>query len=250
MILQTHNLTKNFGGLKAVSNVSLGIKENAIHSILGPNGAGKTTLFNLITGAIRPETGTVHFDGNEITGWSPDKLAKIGIVRTFQRTSIFRQLSVLENVSLAIRSRLGLNYKLRNSPEVEDSVAEEAFKCLNQVGLENRGDIAASNLAHGYQRALDIAIGLALKPKLILMDEPLAGMSRGDREGIADLVVNLRKELSLTIVMVEHDVGMVMKLSDTITVMQNGRVIAEGTPEVIREDENVKKAYLHGSFAA
>lgn len=249
MILQTNDLSKSFGGLKAVSNVSLGIKENAIHSILGPNGAGKTTLFNLITGAIAPAKGTVHFNGKEITGWSPDKLATVGVVRTFQRTSIFRHLSVLENVSLAIRSRRGLNYKVRISREVDDSVNEEAFECLHDVGLDKRDGIMADKLAHGYQRALDIAIGLALKPKLILMDEPLAGMSRGDREGIADLVLKLRNELGLTIVIVEHDVGMVMKLSDTITVMQHGRIIAEGAPEAIREDENVKKAYLHGSFA-
>ncbi|HUH58489.1 MAG TPA: ABC transporter ATP-binding protein [Candidimonas sp.] len=249
MILQTNDLSKNFGGLKAVSNVSLQIKENAIHSILGPNGAGKTTLFNLITGAIAPATGTVHFDGKEVTGWSPDKLAAIGVVRTFQRTSIFRRLSVLENVSLAIRSRRGLNYKIRVSRDVDDSVKEEALKCLHDVGLDKHDGIMADKLAHGYQRALDIAIGLALKPKLILMDEPLAGMARGDREGIARLVLKLRDELGLTIVIVEHDVGMVMKLSDTITVMQHGRIIAEGAPEAIREDENVKKAYLHGSFA-
>ncbi len=250
MILQTNDLSKSFGGLKAVENVSLGIKENAIHSILGPNGAGKTTLFNLITGAIAPANGTVYFGGKEITGWSPDKLATIGVVRTFQRTSLFRHLSVLENVSLAIRSRRGLNYKVRISREVDDSVNEEALKCLRDVGLDKRDGIMADKLAHGHRRALDIAIGLALKPKLILMDEPLAGMSRGDREGIADLIVKLRNELGLTIVIVEHDVGMVMKLSDTITVMQHGRIIAEGAPKTIREDENVKKAYLHGSFAA
>jgi branched-chain amino acid transport system ATP-binding protein len=249
MILLTNDLSKSFGGLKAVSNVSLSIKQNAIHSILGPNGAGKTTLFNLITGAIAPATGTVHFDGKEITGWSPDKLATIGVVRTFQRTSIFRRLTVLENVSLAIRSRRGLNYKVRVSREIDDSVKEEALKCLHDVGLDKRDGVVADKLAHGYQRALDIAIGLALKPKLILMDEPLAGMARGDREGIARLVMKLRDELGLTIVIVEHDVGMVMKLSDTITVMQHGRVIAEGAPDAIREDENVKKAYLHGSFA-
>jgi branched-chain amino acid transport system ATP-binding protein len=249
MILQTNGLSKNFGGLKAVVDVSLGIKEHAVHSILGPNGAGKTTLFNLITGSIAPAAGTVHFDGKEITGWSPDKLATIGVVRTFQRTSIFRHLSVLENVSLAIRSRRGLNYKIRVSREVDESVHEEALKCLHDVGLDKRDGVMADKLAHGYQRALDIAIGLALKPKLILMDEPLAGMSRGDRESIAQLVLKLRNDMGLTIVIVEHDVGMVMKLSDTITVMQHGRIIAQGAPDAIREDENVKKAYLHGSFA-
>lgn len=249
MILQTHHLSRNFGGLKAVSDVSIGVKENAIHSILGPNGAGKTTLFNLITGAIPPADGTVHFMGQEITGWSPDKLAKIGVVRTFQRTSIFKKLGVLENVSLAVRSRRNMNYSIRVPKAVSEDIRNEAMSYLDDVGLTKFEHVMADNLAHGYQRALDIAIGLALKPKLILMDEPLAGMSRGDREGIAQLIIKLRNSLGLTVVMVEHDVGMVMKLSDTITVMQYGRVIAEGKPEAIRDDENVKKAYLHGSFA-
>lgn len=249
MILQTHHLSRNFGGLKAVSDVSIGVKENAIHSILGPNGAGKTTLFNLITGAIPPADGTVHFMGQEITGWSPDKLAKIGVVRTFQRTSIFKKLGVLENVSLAVRSRRNMNYSIRVPKAVSEDIRNEAMSYLDDVGLTKFEQVMADNLAHGYQRALDIAIGLALKPKLILMDEPLAGMSRGDREGIAQLIIKLRNSLGLTVVMVEHDVGMVMKLSDTITVMQYGRVIAEGKPEAIRDDENVKKAYLHGSFA-
>jgi len=249
MILQTHHLSRHFGGLKAVSDVSISIKKNAIHSILGPNGAGKTTLFNLITGAIPPAGGTVHFMGQEITGWSPDKLAKIGVVRTFQRTSIFKKLGVLENVSLAVRSRRNMNYSIRVPKALSEDIRNEAMSYLDDVGLTKFERVMADNLAHGYQRALDIAIGLALKPKLILMDEPLAGMSRGDREGIAQLIIKLRNELGLTVVMVEHDVGMVMKLSDTITVMQYGHVIAEGKPEAIRDDENVKKAYLHGSFA-
>jgi branched-chain amino acid transport system ATP-binding protein len=249
MILQTHGLSRHFGGLKAVSDVSIGIKEHAIHSILGPNGAGKTTLFNLITGAIPPAGGTVRFMGKDITGWSPDRLAKIGVVRTFQRTSIFRKLGVLENVSLAVRSRRGMNYSIRVPRALADDIRDEAMGYLADVGLTRYEHAVADNLAHGYQRALDIAIGLALKPKLILMDEPLAGMSRGDREGIGQLIQKLRNDLGLTVVLVEHDVGMVMKLSDTITVMQHGRVIAEGEPEAIRDDENVKKAYLHGSFA-
>jgi len=249
MILQTKELSRNFGGLKAVSDVSLGVVKNSIHSILGPNGAGKTTLFNLITGSIKPAAGKVSFDGQDVTGWSPDKLAKIGVVRTFQRTSIFNHLSVLENVSLAVRSRCGLNYKVRVSREDNESVHHEAIGYLQDVGLASRHSVLAKQLAHGNQRALDIAIGLALKPKVILMDEPLAGMARGDRESIASLIQKLRQDMGLTIVIVEHDVGMVLRLSDTITVMQHGRIIAQGAPDDIREDENVKKAYLHGSFA-
>lgn len=250
MMLQTDRLSKNFGGLKAVSNVSIAIKEKEIHSILGPNGAGKTTLFNLITGAISPASGTVTFNSRKITGWPPNKLTEIGMVRTFQRTSVFHGLSVLENVSLAVRSHRRMNYSMRVSRGEEQSVREQAMQYLDSVGLAKRADTPADSLAHGNQRALDIAIGLALQPRLILMDEPLAGMSRGDRQGIASLILKLRDELGLTVVLVEHDVGIVMSLSDTITVMQNGNVIAAGPPASIRENDRVKQAYLHGNFAS
>lgn len=249
MILRTHNLSKNFGGLKAVADVSLTVEEGSIRAVIGPNGAGKTTLFNLITGSIRPATGAVKFLDHDINGWSPHKLAKIGLVRTFQRTSIFHDLPAIENVALAIRSRMGLNQSVRLPKGGEDSLREEAAQILHDVGLASREYVVGSSLAHGNQRALDIAIGLALHPKLILMDEPLAGMSRGDREGIADLVLKLRDEFGLTIVIVEHDIGMILRLSDSITVMQDGRVLAEGSPEEIRTNADVKQAYLHGSFA-
>jgi branched-chain amino acid transport system ATP-binding protein len=250
MILQTERLSKSFGGLKAVSNVSISIEEQEIHSILGPNGAGKTTLFNLITGAIAPASGTVSFKGRGITGWPPNRLAEIGMVRTFQRTSVFNGLSALENVALAVRSQRRMNYSVRVSRAEEQSVKEQAMQCLESVGLARRADTPAASLAHGNQRALDIAIGLALQPRLVLMDEPLAGMSRGDRQSVANLILKLRDELGLTVVLVEHDVGIVMSLSDTITVMQNGSVIASGPPASIRENDRVKQAYLHGNFAS
>jgi len=249
MMLQTFELARNFGGLRAVAGVSLSVVEGEIHSVIGPNGAGKTTLFNLITGAIRPDAGSVRFSGRDVSGWRPDRLAQIGLVRTFQRTSIFRKASVLENVELALRSRHGKNYSVTLSAEARRSVRSEAQGLLQQVGLGDKGEVQAGTLAHGFQRALDIAIGLALRPKLILMDEPLAGMSRGDRHDIADLILRLRESFGLTIVLVEHDIGMVMKLSDRISVMQYGKVIAEGPPQQIRENPDVKKAYLHGSFA-
>lgn len=249
MILSVVGVSKNFGGLKAVNGVDLTVERAAIHSIIGPNGAGKTTLFNLITGSIAPVAGRVTFDGQDVTGWSPERLAKVGLARTFQRTSIFRKLSVMENVALAIRSRDGVNQSVWQPRQREDAIEAEAMTILAQVGLRDRESLMADELAHGYQRALDIAIGLALKPKLILMDEPLAGMSRGDRETIAALILGLRETLNLTIVVVEHDVGMVMRLSDRITVMQHGEVIADAPPDQIREDEAVRKAYLHGSFA-
>ena len=250
MILQVEALSKNFGGLKAVSEVSFAVERAAIHSIIGPNGAGKTTLFNLITGAIAPVSGRVLFEGRAVTGWSPENLARIGIARTFQRTSIFKEMTAAENVALPIRSRLGQSGRLWQSVESAQAVAEEARDILERVGLRGRERVQAGALAHGYQRALDIAIGIALKPALILMDEPLAGMSRGDRETIAALITSLRDMLGLTIVLVEHDVGMVMRLSDRITVMQHGRAIADGPPNAIRENEAVRQAYLHGNFAA
>ncbi|WP_046866716.1 ABC transporter ATP-binding protein [Microvirga massiliensis] len=249
MILEVFGLTKHFGGLKAVNNVELQVEKASIHSIIGPNGAGKTTLFNLITGAIAPISGKVFFKGREVTGWSPERLARTGVARTFQRTSIFRALTVLENVALAIRSREGTSASVWQPTEREEAVVADARDILDKVMLRGREEVKAGNLAHGYQRSLDIAIGLALKPDLILMDEPLAGMSRGDRETIAALITMLRDTLGLTIVVVEHDVGMVMRLSDRITVMQHGAVIADATPEEIRGNEVVRKAYLHGSFA-
>ncbi|MDK8873809.1 ABC transporter ATP-binding protein [Paracoccus sp. SSJ] len=249
MILEVNELTKHFGGLKAVNGVDLRVEQGSIHSIIGPNGAGKTTLFNLITGSIPPMSGTVLFDGRDITGWPPERLARGGVARTFQRTSIFMDLPVLENVALAIRSREGRSASLWQSHQHEDEAADEAWGILASVGLRGREDAKAGMLAHGYQRALDIAIGLALKPRLILMDEPLAGMSRGDRETIAALITMLRETMGLTIIVVEHDVGMVMRLSDRITVMQNGTVIADAPPDEIRGNEAVRQAYLHGSFA-
>lgn len=248
-MLRIEGLQKSFGGLHAVKSVSLTVKDSSIHSVIGPNGAGKTTLFNLITGAIRPDAGRVTFREADITGWSPDRLTGLGIVRTFQRTSIFKKLSVVENISVAIRSREKRTFSFLNSEFREREIREEACNILGMVGLGGRENQLAGELAHGLQRALDIAIGLALKPTLVLMDEPLAGMSSGDRDGVAALIVRLRDELGLTLVVVEHDVGIVMRLSDRITVMQQGAVIADGPPADIRNDAAVRAAYLKGEFA-
>jgi len=249
VILRTTNLSRRFGGLKAVDAVSFAASTAAVQSIIGPNGAGKTTFFNLVTGAIPADDGNIVFQDEDVTGKTPDQLVTRGLVRTFQRTSIFKSFSAIENVSLAIRSREGLNAALRLPREHERRIADEARDVLAEVGLSGREGTIAANLAHGSQRALDIAIGLASRPKIILMDEPLAGMSRGDRARIGALIVKLRDKMKLAVVLVEHDIGMVMRLSDRITVMQHGRVIAEGAPTEIHSDPAVRKAYLHGSFA-
>lgn len=250
MILQTQGLSRRFGGLKAVDDVSFAATENTVQSIIGPNGAGKTTFFNLVTGAIPPDAGRILFQGRDVTGLGPDRLAEMGLVRTFQRTSIFREFTALENVSLAIRSRERRNQALFLSRADEHRISEEARSILAEVGLTGSERTVANNLAHGSQRALDVAIGLASRPKLILMDEPLAGMSQGDRSRIGTLILNLREKMGLTVVLVEHDIGMVMRLSDRITVLQHGQVIADGTPAEIRENADVRNAYLRGSFAA
>jgi branched-chain amino acid transport system ATP-binding protein len=250
MILRTQGLSRRFGGLKAVDGVSFDAAENTVQSIIGPNGAGKTTFFNLVTGALQPDAGRILFEGRDVTGLGPDRLAEMGLVRTFQRTSIFREFTALENVSLAIRSRERRNQSLFLSRADERRIGEEAHAILAEVGLAGSEGTLANNLAHGSQRALDVAIGLASRPKLILMDEPLAGMSQGDRARIAALIVKLREKMGLAVVLVEHDIGMVMRLSDRITVLQHGQVIAAGTPAEIRENADVRAAYLRGSFAA
>ncbi len=250
MILQTQGLSRRFGGLKAVDDVSFAVAEHTVQSIIGPNGAGKTTFFNLVTGALSPDAGRILFRGRDVTGFGPDRLAEMGLVRTFQRTSIFRDFTVAENVSLAIRSRERRNQSLFLSRADEERIDTEACAIVAEVGLAGSERTIANNLSHGAQRALDVAIGLAGHPRLILMDEPLAGMSQGDRASIATLIVRLREEMGLTVVLVEHDIGMVMRLSDRITVFHHGRVIAAGPPAEIREDAAVRSAYLRGSFAA
>jgi branched-chain amino acid transport system ATP-binding protein len=250
MTLQIAHLSKSFGGLRAVNDVSISVKAGTIHSILGPNGAGKTTLFNLITGAIAPTTGTVRLMGEEVTGMRPDQLVPRGLVRTFQRTSIFPSITAAQNIALALRSRLRLNRSLFFGSAARQLVREETQRVLAAVGLSAGADTPAGELSHGSQHALDIAIGLALAPKVLLMDEPLAGMSKGDRERIGAVIRDLRDEHDLTVVLVEHDVDVVMRLSDTITVMQNGTVIAEDEPAAIQNSPVVRKAYLSGEMVS
>jgi len=250
MILEIDKLSKSFGGLHAVREVSLAVRQGTIHSILGPNGAGKTTLFNLVTGSLAPTSGRVRLCGRDVTGASPDRLVYQGVARTFQRTSIFPSLSAAGNIALSLRSRRKMNFSLRMPGAVARELAAETRRILRLVGLLEHADTPAGRMSHGSQHALDIGIGLALAPRLLLMDEPLAGMSRGDRQRIGDLIRSLRDEHGLTVLMVEHDVELVMRLSDTVTVMQQGAVIAEDRPEEIQRSPAVRKAYLVGEFAS
>lgn len=248
--LKVQALSKRFGGLLAVDGVTLDVSARSIHSIIGPNGAGKTTLFNLVTGAIRPDAGTVHFEGQDVTGLKPHELVRLGLVRTFQRTSVFGAMRAADNVMLAIRSRRGLGSALRLDARLREELRAEADALLAAVGLAPWSEVEAAALSHGNQRALDLAIGVALGPKLMMMDEPMAGMAENDRERIAVLIAGLRDRHGIGLVIVEHDIGMVMRLSDRITVLQDGRVLAEGDPDSVRANADVKRAYLHGAFAA
>ncbi|CAN5401272.1 ABC transporter ATP-binding protein [soil metagenome] len=248
-VLAINGLTKRFGGLLAVDDVSISIGDRTIHSIIGPNGAGKTTLFNLITGAITPDAGAVDFEGRTVTAFAPHRLVSLGLVRTFQRTSVFGSMRAIDNVMLAIGARRKLGAALRLSTATRVEFRSEALGILDSVGLADSHATPAAALSHGNQRALDLAIGVALRPKVMMMDEPLAGMAQGDRERIALLILALRDQHGLGVVIVEHDIGMVMRLSDRITVLQNGKVLADGTPQAVRDDAAVKHAYLNGAFA-
>lgn len=244
-ILEATGLMKNFKGLRATNDVNISVRDKTLHSVIGPNGAGKSTLFNLITGLFPPDAGKVVFDGRDITGMPIDKTARIGIARTFQITSIFPALSVLENVRLAtqIATRKSLNMVV---PKDKLKPARDAaLNALDRVGLANMANMLASALAHSDRRRLEIAMALGLKPRLLLLDEPTAGNSMAETEKIAGLIHDLSRDTA--VLLVEHDMDVVMKVSDEITVLNFGSVIANGTPAEIQSNKEVQRAYLGGA---
>lgn len=244
IVLETRNLRKEFDGLVAVADVSLRVREGELHAIIGPNGAGKTTLFNLISGVLPPTAGKVFLRGQDITGLPPHQIARRGVGRSFQITNLFPNLTVLESVRLAAqaRGRQSLHFwaHYRRYREYE----ERALKIIHQVGLAGREDVLARALPHGDQRKLEIALLLATEPDVLLLDEPTAGMASGEIPMLTDLIRRLREEGGRTILLVEHKMDVVMNLSDRITVMHQGRILAEGTPAEISADERVQRAYL------
>lgn len=243
-ILETEELTKRFGGLVAVDHVSLTVGEGAIHSLIGPNGAGKTTLFNLLCGLMESDVGKVTYKGQEITGLPFHKITRQGIGRSFQRTQIFPDLTTFENVRVAAQTAQQDRLSPFRAPRTSDLSFERAHRALDVVGLTGRADEKADVLSHGEQRALDVGIALATGPSLLLLDEPTSGMSVGEVATMTDLVNRLRTDLGVTILLVEHNVNLVMTLSDVITVLHQGRVLAEGSPEEIRGNQAVTEAYL------
>jgi branched-chain amino acid transport system ATP-binding protein len=242
VVLQLVGLRKHFGGVQAVSGVDLAVPEGDVRAIIGPNGAGKTTLFNLITGDLRSDSGQIYFDGQKVSGLAPQDLCRRGIGRTFQITSIFRRLTVLENVQTALLA----HFRRHHNVFVRASrlYRAQAMTLLDRVGLAEQAGKPSGILAHGDQRRLELAIALASEPKLLMLDEPTAGMAPRERHQIMALVAAIGKDVGLTIVFTEHDMDVVFAVAQQITVLHQGAVIAEGKPLEVRANLEVQRVYL------
>jgi branched-chain amino acid transport system ATP-binding protein len=244
-ILQVRGLSKHFGGLAAVDDVSFDVKVGELHAVIGPNGAGKTTLINMLSGDLSPSAGSVLLRGIEMAQLAPERRSRLGVGRSYQKVNIFPAFSVLENCRLAAQSRepRPLNW-LRDAMSY-DKVLENARQALSAVGLGNRAAVMAATLSHGEQRQLEIAMSLATDPKLLLLDEPLAGMGAEETLNMVELIGELTANHA--ILLVEHDMDAVFRLAQVLTVMVNGKVLASGAPEAIRANREVQRAYLGGA---
>jgi branched-chain amino acid transport system ATP-binding protein len=247
-LLAVHGLRKRFGGLVATDGVDLDVAEGETVAIIGPNGAGKTTLLGQLSGELRPDAGTVRFGGADVTALSASARSHRGLARSFQITSIFRDVSALDNVALAVQAHAGHSFRFWRAARADPALREPAVAILEQVGLGARADVVAGTLAHGEQRQLEIAMALATRPRLLLLDEPVAGMGPEESQRMVTLLRALRGRH--TIVLVEHDMDVVFALADRISVLVYGRVLATGTPEAIRLDAEVRRAYLGEALPA
>ena len=241
-LLETVSLSKGFGALQAVSSVDLQVMEGTIHSVIGPNGAGKTTLFNLLTGFLKPSAGVIIFNGKEITGFPPEKISKLGVSRSFQITSIFPDLTVSENVRIALQSRTAMSYRFLKKLSMGDGLEERSREVLQQIGLREKADLPAKHLSHGEKRILDIGIGVATSPQLLLLDEPASGLVGDEIVRMTNLVKDISR--GVTVVLVEHNIDVVLSVSDRITVLYYGSIIAQGSPNEIQSNANVQEVYL------
>ncbi len=244
------NLSKNFGGLIANNSIDLDVKEGEIRGVIGPNGAGKTTFFNVVSGFYKPSSGSVEFKGQTISGLHSSKIAKLGVVRTFQRAAFFPDFTVLENVVIARHLNADaslLNAVFGHKNKAEKGNVERSKEIIKFLGLENEQDNLAVNLSHGHQRVLGVAMALATEPELLMLDEPVAGMNSGEKKVMVDHIKKIRDDWGVTILLVEHDMKTVMKLCDNITVLNFGKKLTEGTPSEVISNDQVIEAYLGAS---
>jgi branched-chain amino acid transport system ATP-binding protein len=241
-ILQIEGLTKRFGGVVASDNIALAVSAGELHAIIGPNGAGKTTLIGQLTGEVTPDAGRIVFGGADITRSPTYRRSLSGLARSFQITSLFQDFTALDNVALAVQAHAGHSFRFWHPARSEASLRDPGRKALARVGLDGRADTLVANMSHGEHRQLEIAMALATAPRMLLLDEPMAGMGPEESQRLVALLRELKGEL--TILLVEHDMEAVFALADRITVLVYGRVIASGAPDVVRANEEVRRAYL------
>ncbi len=242
LLLETRDLTKDFGGFLAVKHVDLRVRRGAIHALIGPNGAGKTTVFNLLTRFLSPTSGSIWFEGRDITRARPAQVARQGVVRSFQISAVFPSLTALENIRVALQRARGGTFRFWRSDRVLEGLDGRALSLLADVGLEDQRDVAAVELPYGQKRALELATTLALEPSLLLLDEPTQGMGHEDVGRVAELI--RRAAAGRTVLMVEHNLPVVAGLCDTITVLQRGSILAEGSYAEVSRDPRVLEAYI------
>ena len=254
-LLEVKGLTKNFGGLSAVSNVSLKAEKGELIGLIGPNGAGKTTFFNLLTGVYVPTEGTIELETENgktlLNGIAPNKITELGLARTFQNIRLFKDLTVLENVMVAMHAHKGNSlfsslFRTKDYYETEKMMKEEALELLKIFNLESFAQDKAKNLAYGQQRELEIVRALATKPKILFLDEPAAGMNPQETANLTKLIAQIQEQFGLTVVLIEHDMSLVMEICQRLYVLEYGRLLAHGTPEEIKKNPDVIRAYLGG----
>ena len=241
-LLEIRGLQKRFGGVVATDSLHLDIPEGEIHAIIGPNGAGKTTLIGQLSGEIKPDAGSIRFSGRDVTALPAPARSMLGLARSFQITSIFLDFTALDNTALAVQAHAGHSFRFWRPAREDERLRGPAREALAKVGLEDRGDVLAANLSHGEQRQLEIAMALATKPRMLLLDEPMAGMGGAESVRMVETLKTLKGEA--TILLIEHDMDVVFAMADRITVLVYGRAIATGSPEEIRANDEVRHAYL------
>jgi branched-chain amino acid transport system ATP-binding protein len=247
-MLELRNVTKRFGGVVATDDVALEVAQGEVHALIGPNGAGKTTLIGQISGSLRTDVGAIRFMERDVTALRQHERVGLGLARSYQITSIFKRFTVLENLALAVQARSGSSFSFWRPVAAEAALFDEARMVSREIGLAGRLEVTAGNLAHGEQRALEVGLALATRPRLVLLDEPMAGMGLEESQRMIALIERIRA--GVTVLLVEHDMDAVFRLADRITVLVNGRVIATGRPEAIRADPQVRRAYLGDELAA